>query len=98
MKKFNKNKFKSLYYTGLIFYATMTFFIVVIIVSIGIFSYNKIEDKHKAEVEAKEAAEKPVIPIVKQIIYDTIPVYDTIRPVKHHKFFVPIVKNKKDSL
>ena len=98
MKKFNKNKFKSLYYIGLIFYSAVVFFAAVIIISFVVFSYNKIEDKHKAEVEAKEAAEKPVIPIVKQIIYDTIPVYDTIRPVKHHKFFVPIVKNKKDSL
>jgi len=100
MKKTNKNKFNTLYYTGLTVYASVVFFIIVIIASIFTFAYNKIEDKHKAEIEA--ASYKNVIPVVKQIIYDTIPVYDTIRPVSHArpKSFAPIniTKEQKDSL
>ena len=97
MKKINKNKFKTLYYTGLAMYSAAAFCIIVVIVSIFTFAYSKIETKHKAEIEAE--SEKTIIPVVKKIIYDTIPVYDTIRPVKHiKKLFVPIIKESKDSL
>jgi len=100
MKKINKNKFKTLYYTGLGMYSAVAFCVIIVVVSVITFAYNKIEDKHKAEIDA--ASYKTEIPLVKKIIYDTIPVYDTIRPVPHYrtKTFSPIITNKelKDSL
>ena len=81
MKKNNKFKFKSLYYTGLSIYAVVAFFAIVLVVSIVIFSYNKIEEKNKAKLDS--VYEKTEIPVVKKIIYDTVPVYDTIKHVAH---------------
>lgn len=98
MKKINKNKFKTLYYVGLSMYAAVAFCVLIVIGSVFTFAYNKIEDKHKSELDA--AAYKTVIPVVKQVIYDTIPVYDTIRPVTHRKPFAPIkiTSEPKDSI
>ena len=51
MKKNNKFKFKSLYYTGLSIYAVVAFFAIVLVVSIVIFSYNKIEEKNIIDLD-----------------------------------------------
>lgn len=79
------NKFKTLYYTGLSVYISAIVLVIALLVSVGTFVVNKIDYK-PGTIDGEETSVKAkvIAPIEKKVVYDTVPVYDTIRhiPIK----------------